>query len=255
MKAYYEKLREENSEIEVSRNYNHTFAEHFHMHVEILVIKSGKYTVTLNGKQYFLKGGDICFSNQYDIHGYVKDKNVKNTDDAVIIIPYKYSEKFNEEHSGEKVLSPVIHDEKLAKDILEIADRILLKDNGKNVKVSGINLILALLSEKLTFVKEESHKESFLVKSVLEYLSINYRSDVSLKTLSKELGYTKEHISRTFHEYVKKGIPEYVNDLRLNYLEQEIKKGDKKITEVIFDAGFKSIQSYYRNKDRYFKKI
>ncbi|MBQ9756325.1 MAG: helix-turn-helix domain-containing protein, partial [Clostridia bacterium] len=79
----------------------------------------------------------------------------------------------------------------------------------------------------------------------------NFRSEITLSGLAKEFGYSVEHVSRVFHKYLKTGIPEYVNGLRLNCVEQLVKAHpEKKITEIIFDSGFNSIQSYYRNKAR-----
>ena len=61
--------------------------------------------------------------------------------------------------------------------------------------------------------------------------------------------YSTEHVSRVFHKYLRVGLPKFINDLRLDYIENELMLSDKKkITDLIFEAGFKSVQSYYRSK-------
>ncbi|MBQ3219170.1 MAG: helix-turn-helix domain-containing protein, partial [Clostridia bacterium] len=64
------------------------------------------------------------------------------------------------------------------------------------------------------------------------------------------LGYSDAHISRIFSLYVKKSLPDYVNELRFKEVNRLIENTNGKITDLIFDAGFNSIQTYYRVKSK-----
>ena len=93
------------------------------------------------------------------------------------------------------------------------------------------------------------------MRRVLSYIQENFRGDVSRKRISSELGYSPEHISRVFHTYLGKGLSEYVNELRLSYIDSLIEDGDaRSITELIYDAGFGSQQTYYRERKKAEKK-
>lgn len=112
-------------------------------------------------------------------------------------------------------------------------------------------LFLALLSEGATFVERKERGDEALVRKILLYIQAHYRDEVSRGVLAKALGYTEAHISRVFHRYISKGIAEYINELRLEYIRQRRKAGDKR-TELalLYEAGFNSQQTYYRAKKR-----
>jgi methylphosphotriester-DNA--protein-cysteine methyltransferase len=85
----------------------------------------------------------------------------------------------------------------------------------------------------------------------LFYINQNFKEEINLKILAKQFGYTAEHISRVFNHYLNVSLPEYINGLRLDYVENAIKEGSKEnITSLLFSAGFKSIQTYYRAKNK-----
>ena len=75
-----------------------------------------------------------------------------------------------------------------------------------------------------------------------------------LKTLENKL--KKLGLKLTiFHTYLGKGLSEYVNELRLSYIDSLIEDGDaRSITELIYDAGFGSQQTYYRERKKAEKK-
>ena len=49
MKAIYEVVRENVLDYCVHTNDDHSFPMHFHSNLEVLIIKSGSYSVTVNG--------------------------------------------------------------------------------------------------------------------------------------------------------------------------------------------------------------
>lgn len=249
MKAYHEQLREEDSNLIIQRSTNHTFNPHFHINVELLIIKHGRTKITFNGNDIELTDGMIAFFDSYDIHGYETDLSVK-ADDCLLVIPLKFLDNFSSLKKSGKVINPVIHDPDLCQKLISIIDNFLINQSESTVISSAVNLILSLIYTKLQTAETTENADEELIVKILDYVNKNFRTNVSLSKVSAELGYCTAHLSRTFHKYLKMTLPEYVNNLRLDYVEKH--KNDKGvfITKLIFDAGFKSIQSYYRNKKR-----
>ena len=48
MKAFYEEYRDEQWNISVHRKTYHCFPSHFHLNMELLIVRRGEYTVTDN---------------------------------------------------------------------------------------------------------------------------------------------------------------------------------------------------------------
>lgn len=78
----------------------------------------------------------------------------------------------------------------------------------------------------------------------------NLDKDLTLSKISKALGYSSAHVSRTFKKYVNSSIPNFVNKLRLERVDKLLKKKNVKKTEAIYSAGFNSYQTYYRIKSK-----
>ena len=89
------------------------------------------------------------------------------------------------------------------------------------------------------------------MRQILTYLQTHFQGEVSRAAIAKALGYSQEHISHVFRRYTGKSLTEYVNGLRFSYMEQLCKTGDKRTaTELMFEAGFKSQHTYYRQKKK-----
>jgi AraC-like DNA-binding protein len=104
-----------------------------------------------------------------------------------------------------------------------------------------------LVLEKIPFTAEKSRDEVALVRKMLLYMQQHFTENLSRAVLARALGYAEAHLSRVFHRYVQTGISEYINGLRLGYIDGKIADGyDGTMTELIYEAGFNSQQTYYR---------
>ena len=253
MKAFYEKHRDDENRIVAFKANSLLFPPHFHENVEIFIALKGEYKIKINETQYKVSENELLFIDSYCIHSY-NEKSDTNEIKYVILIPPKYLAKYNSLKGTKKLTCPLIKDAKLCEEIIKIYDSYLLTDN-EQVKAAAIDLIFAFLSDKLVFRDNAEEHESPLIRKMLVYAQENYRNNASIEDFSRKYGYSKEHLSRIFHKYFKIGFPEYVNTLRFYYIQEQLAKdASQKITMLLFDAGFKSIQSYYRFKSEKLKK-
>ena len=244
--GFYEKSREDNTRIHISRSNPHSYPAHFHQNLEIFILKSGKYSLTINAKTYNLDSGDIAVCDCYDIHEY---KEIEQGDDCVIIIPSRLLDKFNYSRSNMRIANNVIHSEETVLRLLEIADKYICNENNAAITDSAAQLLLEILKEKLSFSDTQERGETDLIRKILTYTQNNFKSDITRNTIADALGYTEAHISRVFHKYMGIGIRRHINNLRLDYVNALRKAGDKRSEiELIYEAGFGSEQTYYRHK-------
>ena len=251
MKAYYEKYREEFNSPQVLKSIPNGYPAHFHSNVEIFILLDGEYDIKINGIPYTLSSGEIALMSSYDVHEYIKSLS-KTTVDMVITFPFSFCKDFISRHKTESPTSPIIKDKTLATTLFSLASEYLNNDNySMDVKNATSSLFFTLLEEKCTFIKGENKGETILIKNALSYIHKNYNNKIKVSDISKDIGYSSEHLSRVFKKYLGVNIPEYINNLRLLYVENELKKNpDKTITTLLFEAGFSSLASYYRNKKR-----
>lgn len=246
MNGFYEKRREDEGVLVVARNSNHMYPAHFHRNLEIFIVKKGGYRVRIGETSFVISAGTVAVIDAYEIHEYT-DKDGMDTNDCVLLIPYDYITDFTARRRGKLIKNPVIQDGALVDVLLKIIDEYICNQSDVTIRRNAVNLLLSFLFPKLEFQTEKRTEESALVRNILSYIQEHYTGDVSRSMIARALGYTEAHISRTFHKYVKKGISEYVNELRLSHVERAIKNGDSRtVIELIYEAGFKSQQTYYR---------
>ena len=251
MKSFFEKWRDEESTLNVNRNHNHSFPAHFHSNLEIFIVKKGRYRLWINDNEWELTDGCIAVVDSFQIHSYQKADENGEVDDCVVIVPYRALGGFSAKRKGLKLACPVLRDSELCDKLLFITDAYMRECTG-DIAEAAIDLFLAILFERLQFVAQEGRDESALVRQILTYLQEHFQGDVSRAAIAKALGYSQEHISHVFHRYTGKSLIDYVNGLRFSYMEQLCKRGDKRTTtELIFEAGFKSQRTYYRQKKKW----
>lgn len=249
MREFYESMRDQKTGIMISRNKDHIYPAHFHLSFEVMLVKKGGYDVTVSGKRYEISDNSVVLIDSYEIHSYDKRTSPEGVDDCVLVFPYSYLTKFNSMRENLRIANPVIKDAGLCAELIEIADKYLVRE--QHVLEAGVDLFFASLFEKIEFTEAKKRDEPSLVRRILLYISENFKGDSSRRRIAAELGYTEEHISRVFNRYVGMSISEYVNGVRLSYIERLRRDGDKHPTiELIYESGFKSQQTYYRVKNK-----
>ena len=244
--GFYEKDREDNAKVHISRSRSHAYPSHFHQNLEVFILKSGKYILTINAHSWELGSGDIAVCDCYDVHEY---SEIEQGDDCVIVIPARLLDKFNHTRRNMRIANNVIRDEETALRLIEIADKFISNEDNRSVVDSAAQLILSILESKLRFSENQERGETDLIRKMLSYIQANFRSDITRSQIANALGYTEAHISRVFHKYMGIGIRHYINKLRMDYINALVDEGDKRsITELIYEAGFGSEQTYYRYK-------
>ncbi len=259
MKAIFEHANENDrsklERIAVGVNRNYAWPAHFHSNIELFCVRKGSFTIGINGKKYNVKDGEMIIADHYDIHEYY-DKHSFGNDDRTLIIPDKYLISFDARRQNKRISTPIISTPPLCEKIINLVDDVIIPyKNDEQIITPAIDLIMSMLLKNLEFSDTVSGRNDVdLLKSVLSYISANYReTGLSLGKISKALGYSQEHISRTFHKHFDYNIRDYVNELRIEYVLSQVKTSKKSVTELIFDAGFKNPSTYYRQYSKYEK--
>jgi AraC-like DNA-binding protein len=247
MKTFYELHRDQGENLSVNPNTAHDFPAHFHASLEIFLLKKGRYELTCNGEKREVGNGSVCVIDSFQIHAYQSKEEVG--EDCVLLVPPSLLSSFYSRKDGRKIENAFLQDSALCNELLSIVNAYLLPPFSQNVKKAGVELVLALLLENLQFSNEKQKGEEGLVREILSFIHGHYQEKISRETLAKKFAYAPEHISRVFHRYVGKTLSEYINGLRLDYVEQQRRNGDKRTEiELLYEAGFQSQQTYYRQK-------
>lgn len=259
MKAIYEHAHKFGGEklerLAIGKNRQYPYFAHFHSNIEIFITKRGSFPIRLNGKRYTVGAGDIFIADHYDIHEYCPDY-IFGDDDRTIIIPERFLINFDKARKNQKLLSPVIHNADLCEKLMVLIDDYIIPNiDDEQTSSKAVDLMMFMLLKELHFAPSDNAKDNTdLLKNILSYVHNNYKSEISLASIAKELGYASEHISRVFHKYFDYGIRDYINELRIEYVKANKDSSAVNVTDLIYDAGFKNTGTYYRQLAKYLKR-
>lgn len=245
--TFYEEFKDEEKSIDIHRNNYHVYPAHFHQRVEMLIVNRGDYTISINNKIYHVTDGMIAVFDSYDIHNYLMC-NKSETDDCVLIFPVYLLNDYFEYKKENTLTKQVFHSPVLCDKILEFVDHNRdIETQNRLLKQAFIDTVMGWLLNEIGLSKTTPlPNDHMLILNILKYMEQNFQSPLSLKILSSQFGYCEEYISRVFHRYVNEGFNRYLKRLRLQFILSESKKRKVNKTELIYQAGFNSLQTYYR---------
>ena len=220
---------------------------HIHDNVELIYIIRGTAKAFYDGKEYALSKGDAFIAFPQRVHYFYESHDIE----AVIsIIPIEYLPEFRNLFTEKNILTPHLTDvPSLAGTLLENA---ATKSSAyhKAFQRGAILSAFSLLFDKAEF-SDKKNTDSSTLQKILDYCESNYKENISLEDISKELFISKSYISHIFSEKVQMGFRDYLNSLRVSFALNHLKDGKLSMSEISTLCGFESIRSF----NRAFRKI
>ncbi|MBC2713952.1 MAG: helix-turn-helix transcriptional regulator [Desulfobacteraceae bacterium] len=84
------------------------------------------------------------------------------------------------------------------------------------------------------------------MQDLIDYIKQHFTEEVSRETLACQCDLNPDYLGKLFKRQLGKPIREYVNELRIQYVAEELKHSGKKINDIAFDAGFESLRTFNR---------
>ncbi len=99
--------------------------------------------------------------------------------------------------------------------------------------------------------KDFAGRNTELVRKAIEYMKLNYRSEISLSDLALRSFISKNYFSRLFKEVTGTNVSDYIQYLRTEKACSLLKTTDMKVADVAEQTGFADMKFFYE----VFKKI
>lgn len=230
-------------------NYNAFFYEteiwepHFHKNFELIFVIRGSIVCTIGGKTFNLCENQFGLCLPYDIH------SIKPNDHSlywVMVFSSDFVRTFAKKIAGKRATGFSFTCENSIKDFL-ISNLI----NRKNPSVYMLKSCLyAACNEFKESVNFTENKEAENIGTICLYLEEHHTENISLKSISNLLGYDYNYVSRYFHSVFNMSFTDFLNLYRLQTALTLLEEKNKKIADIAFESGFKSV----RNFNCFFKK-
>ena len=242
MKAVFE-----NKELQfeaVETNHMRSYEPMFHSHGEILLVKVGKMFVNINGCKKELSAGEMCVVFPYSIHSYEADEN---TSVLFVLFSPECAGEFKDTLLSSIPENPYMENSRKYDVIIE---NIMLyaKDSSELFQKTAVAYLKVLIGEILTRLNLlENKKTDFdAIRTALAYCTEHYNEEINVKTICKNVFVSERYITKIFSERVGCSFRAYINRLRVSKAEDLLKNTHIKITDVMYECGFKNQSTFNR---------
>ncbi len=221
---------------------NYYMAAHLHDFTEVIYVKSGCLTVKMDGERYDVKEGEAVIVLPNRIHEYISEK--ENSVCGVIFsndfIPIFFDKIGNSlpEYPVYKVSDKTLWTEKL------------LRVNRRDyLNIASLLYELCGDAEKNIVWTERKSENGALIQEAINFISDNFRENITLSDLAKKLGYNEKYLSYTLHTVTNMNFRRLLSSYRINFAKEVISETAKRVSmvDVALGSGFSSLASFNRN--------
>lgn len=117
------------------------------------------------------------------------------------------------------------------------------KDAGAiKVRIKSIYKALIEESAKNCYVGNYSEYS----KKAIEFISLNYKKDISMVKMAEDVGISPAYFSRLFKKDTDYSFIEYLNKFRIDMAKKRLENGEKNLKKICHDVGFKNYSYFFK---------
>lgn len=239
---------------------------HFHNHLEIGICHSDSGIMEIKGESVPFKAGDVTFIPRYLPHTTYSSPNEASLWSYLFFSPedlFQHSFKSSAYSNFEpnlwaiKGLNCILNREEHPR-IYTLATSIVeeLKQKKPLYQESAYGLLLSLYIELLRIHSQSEPLEDqetqpnlkgdFVISPVLEYITQNYMSPITIDSLADQCHLSTTHFRRKFHDIMGTAPLDFLNSTRIEEACKQLKTTDASILSISEQVGFQSISSFNR---------
>ncbi|MBQ9116513.1 MAG: AraC family transcriptional regulator [Clostridia bacterium] len=239
---------------------SHACGMHIHNAVELLYVREGSYSVTLDNESYRIAEGDLILFCSGAIH-CVQTESLPRNSYYVIKIPPSFFIGFSEGDSGARYAMRFAlnrrenktvwrRDELEGSEIKEMLSALIREYESERyasevaTKLKVMELLVAILRDGSGDEAPVNDRSAQLIYEVMSYVQSNFAEDIDEKELAKRFGMSYSYFSRSFKRVTGMTFKNFLNRTRVSKAEQFLFENGGSISEAAIACGYNSI-SYF----------
>lgn len=227
---------------------NQYVTNHWHTHLEVIYLMEGNMDVTIENRNYHLLSGHFIIINSSAIHStqcYDKTKVL------LLQIPYTVLKKSipDYDHIQFKIAS---QDTKLNSLLLMMAEVFTSRTEGYQLQFKSLlysflyELVIKYKTHISIAAKNKAGRNLERLEIIMDYVKEHYSETTSLEQVSSMINLNPEYFCRFFKRYMGITFLEYVNNVRLSHVYEDLITTDDTITHLTEKHGFTNYKSFSR---------
>lgn len=237
---------------------------HWHEEIELLYQLNGAAEVQIEGRKYHVANKHLVVIDSRQVHSTYAHSDTSMF--LCIHISRKYMEKYLPDIDLYQIqcIPDAVTDrqfpdylilcrlmEQLTRLYIEDATAYLMESEG--IIMQALALLIRHFSTRSASANAHSSDPQTLtrIRGVITYVDENFRNPVSLQDIADHLGLGKEYFCRFFKKNMGMSFLQYVNEVRVSHIYQDLIRTDKPVSQLAEENGFTNQKLFNRT----FKKI
>lgn len=222
--------------------YNMPF--HWHNEWELLRVKKGEFSITLDDSQWHIKEGEIVLIPGETLHGG------EAVDCVYECLVFDFYGLLGKTDALKSKLRPFYNMEVMPEQFFTNRDKFVaglldIFSEGENTPcieldtVSAVTGLFAWLIKEKRFRKAQGNSlRSSKIKPVLEYIELHYAEELSLDILADIAGMNARYFCKAFYLATRTTPMNYVNQYRVERAVFLLESSNLSVTQIATDCGF-----------------
>lgn len=235
---------------------------------EFNYIDKGEMAITVEGKEYLLKSGEIVFFQPNEFHSLAARGNSAPNHTVVSFVSSSKAMKYFKNkiialNAQERKLLSILLGEGLA--AFSPIDRqppitgMRLKENAP---IGAVQMTFNLLEEFLITLLRRSESGIFIgtrlvspmyyeslpkrTKEIARYMAENITKHLTVSQIAKQFLMSEGGLKKMFSKDVDCGVTDFFNNMKIEKAKEYIRENEKNFTQISDELGFSSIHYFSR---------
>ena len=228
------------------RDTPYDFPLHFHNKIELFYCFKGSCIKKVDDNEYLLHQGDALIVFPNIAHETLTIEGEEVLESVSVVCKTEFFSALLPEFTTKQPLTPLIPAKKVSAKAAHAFHQIRFAENSAEV-LGWTLVILSDFLQQLELMPVRNRDNLALAPRIIEYINEHYQNaDLSINHLARVFGYSASYITHIFYEQLKIPFRSYLAALRSEHAAEQILTTDKTLSEIAFDCGFSSLNTFCR---------
>lgn len=230
---------------------------HWHLEYELILVKEGSFTLSMDGKSTILNEGDCAWIGDGTVHGGIPNDCIYECvvfDLGTLLHDTPVCAK----SAGEFISGDFTSVFRKGSECSNLAENLFrcMEKEEQGYEWITVGLMWQLMGTMISLRKEPApisrdRVRINKIKNVLTFIRCSYHQAVTLDELAQVAGMTPRYFCRAFKEFTGKSPVEYLNFYRIQSAGEKLIITDSSVTEIAFSCGFSDMSYFSKVFSRY----
>ena len=227
---------------------------HWHNGGELIYSRNWNLDISINGEHQTLHPGEFILISPYALHAIIPEQRDEKMQVMSLTMDVDTLAKINSNIQYCEISREAPGTTDQMRDNMVALCEKLYEQAEKDDELNGF-LMNSIIFEVIGNIMEHfcvkdmegprkvSVREHRL-KSVLAYISENYKENLSTQSVAEYFGYNREYFCRIFKKYSNMTFKEYLIGVRLDAVLKEMRVSKESCAQIALDQGFPDINGF-----------